>query len=53
MNGRRLQVLNVGTDWFVPFLELQHADVVRIAWAPPARAPDDIAAILRRLREGE
>jgi hypothetical protein len=52
MNGRPLQVLNVGTDWFVPFLELQHVDVVRVAWAPPARTPEDIAAILRRLGEG-
>jgi hypothetical protein len=52
MNGKKLKVLNVGTEWFVPFLEEQKVEVLRLEWAPKVRNPDDVSAILRRLREG-
>ncbi len=46
----RLKVLNVGTEWFVPFLEEQKVDVYRIEWSPPVEKPADITSILSKLK---
>ena len=46
---RKLQVFNIGTEWFVKFIEGQNIEVVRIAWSPPPRRPEDISSILRKL----
>ncbi len=49
MAGLKLRVLNVGTEWFVRFLEEQKVDVYRLEWSPPVEKPKDISSILSRL----
>ncbi len=47
---RKLKVFNIGTEWFVRFMEGQSIEVVRMDWSPPTRRPDDISSILKKLR---
>lgn len=51
MAQTKLKVINIGTEWFVPFLEEQGVNVLRVEWSPPVERPSDITSILRKLRK--
>jgi hypothetical protein len=47
--GKKLKVINIGTEYFVNSYKAQKVQVVHVNWKPPIVRNEKIAKLLRKL----